>query len=233
MQFKIALPFLSVLSTAFAAAIPAQSPNENFLAKRAVSGRSTFYGGNVQGGTCSFSTYTLPSGLYGTAFSGQAWNNAANCGGCVEVTHKGKTITAMIVDKCPECDEGHLDLFQDAFLALGASASEGIIDTSYNFVHCPKVTGPLTIHLKSGVSQYWFSAQVVNANRRTSKLEVSTDGKSWKAATRTEYNFFEIPSGVGAAKASIRVTSADGAVVVVKDVAMQADLSVKGPSNYQ
>jgi hypothetical protein len=251
MHFTTALPALALFGSALAAAIPAQSPNENFIARRAVSGKSTFYGGNVQGGTCSFSTYTLPSGLYGTAFSGQAWNNAANCGGCVKVTHAGKSITAMvsllfsflinrtatnhppqIVDKCPECDEGHLDLFSDAFAALD-SPSKGIIDTSYEFVDCPKVSGPLVIHTKSGVSQYWFSAQVVNANRRTSKLEVSTDGKTWKAAARSDYNFFEIPSGVGAAKASIRVTSGDGKVVVVKDVPMEADKSVKAASNYQ
>jgi expansin (peptidoglycan-binding protein) len=99
-------------------------------------------------------------------------------------------------------------------------------------VDCPKVTGPLTIHTKSGVSQFWFSAQVVNANRRTSKMEVSTDGKTWKAAARTDYNFFEIPSGVGASSASIRVTSADGHVVVISDVPMQADKSVKASSNY-
>jgi expansin (peptidoglycan-binding protein) len=95
------------------------------------------------------------------------------------------------------------------------------------------VSGPLTIHLKTGVSQYWFSAQVVNANRRTAKLEVSIDGgKAWKEAKRTDYNFFEIPSGVGAAKATIRVTSKDGKSVVVKDVAMTPDLSVEGPGNY-
>jgi hypothetical protein len=96
MHFTTALPALALFSSALAAAIPAQSPNENFIARRAVSGKSTFYGGNVQGGTCSFSTYTLPSGLYGTAFSGQAWNNAANCGGCVKVTHAGKSVTAMV-----------------------------------------------------------------------------------------------------------------------------------------
>lgn len=232
MHFQTALPFLALFGSAFAAAIPDQSDNESYLARRAVSGKSTFYGGNVQGGTCSFSTYTLPSGLYGTAFSGQAWNKAANCGGCVKVTHGGKTITAMIVDKCPECDEGHLDLFQDAFTALD-SPSKGIIDTSYEFVQCPKVSGPLTIHTKSGVSPYWFSAQVVNANRRTSKMEVSTDGKTWKEAARTDYNFFEIPSGVGANSASIRVTSASGDVIVVKDVPMQADKSVKASVNYK
>lgn len=232
MFLQSALPILAAVGTAFAAAIPTQTPNENHLARRAVSGQSTFYGGNVQGGTCSFSTYKIPSGLYGTAFSGQAWDNAANCGGCVKVTHGGKSITAMIVDKCPECDKGHLDLFSDAFAAL-ANPSDGIIDTSYEFVSCPKVSGPLTIHTKSGVSPYWISAQVVNANRRTSKLEVSTDGNSWTEAKRTEYNFFEISSGVGADSASIRVTSEDGASVVVRDVPMKADVSTDASGNYK
>ena len=140
----------------------------------------------------------------------------------------------QIVDKCPECDAGHLDLFESAWSALESDKGKGIIDTSYEFVDCGSlVSGPLTIHLKTGVSQYWFSAQVVNANRRTAKLEVSVDGgKAWKEAKRTDYNFFEIPSGVGAAKATIRVTSKDGKSVVVKDVAMTPDLSVEGPGNY-
>jgi hypothetical protein len=76
-----------------------QSANPSSLARRAVAGKSTFYGGNVQGGTCSFSTYKLPAGLYGTAFSGQVWNSAANCGGCVKVSHGGKSIVAMVSEK--------------------------------------------------------------------------------------------------------------------------------------
>ena len=75
---------------------------------------------------------------------------------------------------------------------------------------------------------------MVNGNRRTSKLEVSVDGgKTWQAGKRTDYNFFEIPSGVGAEKAWVRVTSGDGKRVVVRDVKMGSDLSVEGPSNYQ
>ena len=87
--------------------------------------------------------------------------------------------------------------------------------------------------MKSGVSQYWFSAQVVNTHRRTAKLEASTDGgKTWKTATRTTYNFYEIASGVGAATADIRVTSFTGTQVVVKGVPMQGDAVKVGPSNY-
>ena len=64
-------------------------------------------------------------------------------------------------------------------------------------------------------------------------MEVSTDGETWTEATRTDYNYFEISSGVGADSASIRVTSATGDVIVVKDVPMQADQSVNASVNYK
>lgn len=87
--------------------------------------------------------------------------------------------------------------------------------------------------MKSGVSEYWFSAQVVNAHRRTAKLEVSTDqGSTWTAATRQTYNFFEISSGVGASTAWIRATSHVGTTVVVKDVSMTSDAMARATANY-
>lgn len=62
----------------------------------AKTGSSTFYGGNLSGGNCMFTTYTLPSGILGTAFSGEVWNDAAQCGSCIEVTGPSGTITAMV-----------------------------------------------------------------------------------------------------------------------------------------
>jgi expansin len=62
-----------------------------------VKGKSTFYGGNLEGGMCSFTGYTLPAGIFGTAFSGSAWGSGAHCGACVEVTGpSGNTLTAMV-----------------------------------------------------------------------------------------------------------------------------------------
>ena len=62
-----------------------------------VAGEATFYGGNLNGGTCSFSNYQLPAGMYGTAFSGSAWNNAAECGACLDVTGpNGNTLRVMV-----------------------------------------------------------------------------------------------------------------------------------------
>ncbi|KAG7431506.1 Expansin-YoaJ [Fusarium oxysporum f. sp. raphani] len=195
-----------------------------------VSGSSTFYGGNLAGGNCMFSTYTLPSGILGTAFSGQEWDNSANCGACIEVTGPSGTIKAMIVDKCPECDPGHLDLFPDAFKAVGGT--DGIVKTSYKFVECG-ITTPLVLHNKEGTSANWFSIQVVNANEPVKSVQVSTDGGStWKSTERKDYNFFENPAGFGKTSVDVKVTSSTGKSVVVKNVGVTAGAQYKASSNF-
>ncbi|KAF5596601.1 Expansin 2 [Fusarium pseudocircinatum] len=195
-----------------------------------VSGSSTFYGGNLAGGNCMFSTYTLPSGILGTAFSGQKWDNAANCGACIEVTGPSGTVKAMIVDKCPECDPGHLDLFPDAFKAVGGT--DGIVKTSYKFVECG-ITTPLVLHNKEGTSANWFSIQVVNANEPVKSVQVSTDGGStWKSTERKDYNFFENPAGFGKTSVDVKVTSSTGKSVVVKNVGVTAGAQYKAGSNF-
>ncbi|KAF7547466.1 hypothetical protein G7046_g8995 [Stylonectria norvegica] len=216
--------------TADAASGSVSSSGSTELSSTAVSGSSTFYGGNLSGGACSFSTYTIPSGLYGTAFSGQPWDSAANCGACIEITGPSGTITAMIVDECPECTTGHLDLFPDAFTAVGGT--DGIVSTSYKFVACG-ITSPITLHNKSGTSQYWFSMQVVNANEPVKSLEVSIDGGStWAATTRKDYNFFENPSGFGTSTVDVRVTSTTGKTITMKNVGVTSDSQIKGSSNF-
>ncbi|KAL4940731.1 RlpA-like double-psi beta-barrel-protein domain-containing protein-containing protein [Aspergillus oleicola] len=197
----------------------------------ATSGTATFYGGNLSGGTCSFSDYTLPSGITGVAYSGSAWDSAAECGACVEVTGPdGNTVKAMIVDQCPECSATHLDLFEGAFTTL-ASASEGEINISYSIVPC-SISTPLTLRNKSGTSAYWFSMQVLNANEAVKSLEVSTDGgETWQGTTRSEYNFFENQSGFGTEKVDVRVTGVGGKSVTVKNVSVESGSSVEADGN--
>ncbi|KAJ4190926.1 hypothetical protein NW755_005141 [Fusarium falciforme] len=200
------------------------------LGGSAKTGSSTFYGGNLAGGNCMFSTYTLPSGIYGTAFSGAVWNNAASCGACIEVTGPSGTIKAMIVDQCPECEEGHLDLFPDAFTAVGGT--DGIVQTSYKFVSCG-ITSPLYLHNKEGTSQHWFSIQVVNANEPVTKLEVSTDGGStWQETERKDYNFFENSAGFGVDSVDVKITSKTGKTVTVSGVGVEAGAKFEADSNF-
>ncbi|KAF7960569.1 hypothetical protein EAE96_000248 [Botrytis aclada] len=200
------------------------------LGRRALSGQATTYGGNTQGGACSFSTYTLPSNIFGAALSDSNWATASECGRCVSVTGpSGNSITAMITDECPGCGTNHLDLYPTAFTSL-APLSKGIIDTTWNYVDCP-ITTPLQLHLKEGVSAHWFSMQVVNAAEGVSKLEVSTDGGStWQSTTRTTYNYFEHSAGYGS-KVNVRVTGLSGKTVVVNNVAVTAGNLVTASGN--
>ncbi|KAK3701583.1 hypothetical protein LTR37_015437 [Vermiconidia calcicola] len=197
-------------------------------------GRATYYGGNLHGGMCSFSTLpTLPSNIYGTALSGASWANSAHCGQCLSVrAPNGKRITAMVVDQCPECPKDGLDLFENAFGAI-AEKQQGIVQVDWNWVQCP-ISGPLSVHLKSGVSPYWFSAQVVNANKGIRELQISTNGgKTWqRGLKRMEYNFFETQSGLGSNTVDARVISVDGDRVVVKNVAVRSDNVVAANRNF-
>lgn len=61
-----------------------------------LSGQATYYGGNTNGGMCSFSGYTLPSGIYGTAMSDSNWAGANICGACISVTGSAGEIIAMV-----------------------------------------------------------------------------------------------------------------------------------------
>ena len=84
-------------ATSTSAAKTAVPTSSNNALSGSNSGQATFYGGNISGGTCSFGTYSLPSGIFGTALSDSNWDHAGNCGACIEVTGpSGNSIKAMV-----------------------------------------------------------------------------------------------------------------------------------------
>lgn len=92
----------SISSSTTAASASPVPTSETFV------GLGTRYGDDCteedcwQNGACSFVDYTLPSGIDGsTCVSQDIWNNGANCGGCISVTYKGKTITVMVRSYTP------------------------------------------------------------------------------------------------------------------------------------
>ena len=137
----------------------------------------------------------------------------------------------QIVDQCPECPSSKLDLFESAFTQLG-SKSAGIIPISYSVVPCG-ITSPLVLKNKEGTSPYWFAMQVMNANVAVASLSVSTDGgNTWKATTRSKYNFFENSAGFGTSTVDVKVTATNGKSVVVKGVSVQANAVKTAGGNF-
>ncbi|KIY43622.1 Non-catalytic module family EXPN protein, partial [Fistulina hepatica ATCC 64428] len=195
------------------------------------SGIATFYGGNWDGGACLFTDY--PQGSWnGTAISSTQWFGSAACGACLEVTGSSGTVTVMVVDECPECDENHLDLFEDIATTVDANAAtDGEFDITWELVPCA-VTGNMQFKNKSGASAYWFAMQVRNTVVPVDSLEVSIDGGStWTSVEREDYNFFVYSSGFGSS-VDIRVTSMTGEQITQSDVEVSDGLIVEGSSQF-
>ncbi|KAL2010208.1 hypothetical protein VTN00DRAFT_6015 [Thermoascus crustaceus] len=194
-------------------------------------GQVTYYEGDINKGTCSFTGYTLPAGIFGSALSVNAWDDASNCGACVNIKGPTGSIKAMIVDQCPSCQENHIDLFQDAFSAL-ASLATGLLNIKYEFVPCD-ISSPIVLKNKDGSSPYWFSMQVVNANIPVKTLEVSTDGgNTWQQTQREQYNFFNKDGGFGTDTVDVKVTSKTGKVLITKGVKVGSGVSHTAAENF-
>ncbi|KAI8234695.1 hypothetical protein K4K57_010878 [Colletotrichum sp. SAR 10_99] len=217
----------SLLSVVAALAVMIQGTNA-----AATSAVATWYGGNLNGGNCLFSGYTLPSSVLGTALSYTNYNG--NCGTCLNVKGpKGNTIKVMVVDKCPQgCGAGQLDLFPDAFAKLD-DPNKGEIKVQWEQVPCG-ITTPIVVRNKEGTSKWWFSMQVMNHNYPVTKFEVSADGgKTWQSIVRQDYNYWQKSSGDGfnVDTVSVRVTCSNGKQVVINNVGTTEKAQFKASAN--
>jgi expansin (peptidoglycan-binding protein) len=88
---------------------------------------STYYGA----GACSFDP--SPDDLMVAAMNAVEYDNAAVCGEYVYITGPKGIVTVRIVDLCPECLAGHLDLSREAF-ALIADLPQGRVDITWQVV---------------------------------------------------------------------------------------------------
>ncbi|KAL1690979.1 Non-catalytic module family EXPN protein [Schizophyllum commune] len=194
-------------------------------------GTATTYGGNWKGGACSFADYDQGS-FDGVAIGSSEWFGSASCGACLSVTGASGTATVMVVDKCPECEAGHLDLFQDVASKIDANyATKGIFDITWEQIDCP-VSGNMQFKNKEGTSGYYFALQVRNIVEPVDSLEVSTDGgSSWTSVAREDYNYFTSYSGFGD-QVDVRVTSMSGKQIVQSGVAVSSGTVVEGGSQF-
>ncbi|KAI1212591.1 barwin-like endoglucanase [Annulohypoxylon truncatum] len=59
-------------------------------------------------------------------------NNAAVCGKTIKISYGGKTATATVVDKCPECASGSIDVSPAVFKEL-ASLDKGRVKVTWSY----------------------------------------------------------------------------------------------------
>ena len=172
-------------------------PKENPLH----TGKATYY--NATGaGACSFDL--SPNDLMVTAMNNDEYNNAAYCGAYLQVTGPKGTIVVRVVDLCPECHTGHLDLSREAFAAI-ADLPLGVVPITWRVVS-PQITGPIAYHFKEGSNQWWTAVQIRNHRNPITKFEY-WNGSQWVTVPRVSYNYFvQTNPGMGVGPYTFRVT---------------------------
>jgi expansin len=135
---------------------------------------------------------------------------SAACGECVTINGPSGAVTVRIVDQCPGCASGDIDLSPEAFKHI-ADLSAGRVSISWQIVTCG-VPGNIQYRFKEGSNAYWSAVQIRNSNNAILSVEAMKNG-AWETLTRTDYNYFLDESGLGAGPYDFRVTDVYGNVL--------------------
>ena len=184
-----------------------------------VTGRATFYQLRPGAGNCS---YPRPpaDGLYAALPPGE-YAGAARCGGYLDVRGPRGTVRVQVIDQCPECEAGHLDLSRAAFARI-ADPGKGTAGVAYRAVADPPLTTGLSFRIKEGSSAYWLAVLPIGHGNPISRLQVSAPGRGPRPMVRTGYNYWLVQQGMGPGPFTLRLTDTRGHVAVVRGVRLTA-----------
>ncbi len=185
-------------------------------------GDGTYYAADGTG-NCSFDA--SPNDLLVAAMNAPDYNNAAWCGACLEVTGPMGQVTVRVVDSCPGCAHGDLDLSPQAFQQI-APLSAGRVSIMWHEVAC-NVSGPIDYHFKDGSNAYWTAIQIRNHRWPIAKVEAMVGG-AYQAIGRVDYNYFVQTTGLGNGPYQLRVTDTRGHVVEDTGVALGDNVTRTG-----
>ncbi len=173
-------------------------------------GEGTFYDFADGSGNCSFPA--TPDDLMVAAMNHVDYAASAVCGACVTVTGPNATsVTVRIVDQCPECPEGDLDLSPEAFEQI-AALELGRVPITWEYTEC-QVSGPIVYHYKEGSNPFWTAVQIRNHRLPIASVEAQDAGGNYVAMPRADYNFFIAETGLGEGPYNFRVTATTGEVL--------------------
>ncbi|HEY6561349.1 MAG TPA: expansin EXLX1 family cellulose-binding protein [Polyangiaceae bacterium] len=168
-------------------------------------GEATFYTFAHRMGNCSLEP--VPGDMQVGALNTAQYARSAACGACVRIAGpKGET-TVRIVDRCPRCRHGDIDLSRAAFERI-ADCAEGRVSIRWRFVPCA-VRGQIRYHFAR--SRYgWTALQVRNHRHAVAKLEWLDGADRAVPLERQNHNYFTRVSKMGPGPYTLRVTDVHG-----------------------
>ncbi len=178
-------------------------------------GNATYYYFNpaTQVGSCSFKKSQITPFLVG-AINDEEYGKADYCGACVEIEGPKGSVKVQIVDRCPACKSGDIDLNAPAFDSI-ASRAQGRVAISWKVVPC-EVTNPLTFHFIKTSNEWWASVQIRNHRNPLAKLEFLNDSV-YKEMPRKTHNYFTMKN-MGVGPHTYRLTDVYGNEIIEENV---------------
>jgi expansin len=182
-----------------------------------VSGIATHYA--LQGlPNCSYPSPPA-DGLFAALSPGE-YDNGAACGGYLEVHGPDGSVRVEVIDQCPGCGDGHIDLSEAAFSDI-APLNAGLVDVTYQSIVNPSLPGPISLLVKQGSSQYWLALLAMNTGNPLASVQVQSEsGGGWSSLVQASYNYWIAQSGAGAGPFTVRLTDNQGHVVIVQGIAL-------------
>lgn len=153
-------------------------------------GDATYYPADGAG-ACSYPAD--PSDPFVVALNNPQWQSAAHCGECLKVTGPLGSVVVRVVDKCPECFPGDVDLHPTAFDQI-ANRAQGRVAVRWERVDCP-VSGNIAMRVKDGSNPWWLALIPDFHRQGIAAMSVVIDGVA-QPMQRMDYNAFVYSSGV-------------------------------------
>ena len=189
-------------------------------------GEATYY---AAGGTVACGL-PLPADGMVAAINTAQYAGSAACGVCLRVRGPQGAVVVQVVDRCPECGAGDLDLNEAAFARI-ADPAQGRVAIRWSEVPCASAA-PLQYHFKSGSSPWWLAVQVRNARHRVLQFEVRDGEGAFRVLPRLDYNYFVAKSGMGPGPYTFRVTDLYGQRIEDGSIPLQAGSTVQSHAQF-
>jgi expansin len=185
------------------------------VAVKATSGEATHYVLHSGGGNCSYPG--PPANRLYVALSPAEYGAAASCGSYLKVTGPHGSVTVKVVDQCPECHKGHIDLSDQAFRRIAPLAA-GLVRVSYHTIVNPHLTAPLSLLVQKGSSAFWLALLPIGTGNPVASLQVRTSTGRWRHLAHASYNYWIAASGMGRGPFTVRITDTVGHQVTVRGI---------------
>ncbi len=182
------------------------------------SGTATHYLLLKGGGNCSYPA--PPTNRLFVALSPQEYDGAAPCGSYLLVKGAHGTVRVKVIDQCPKCKPGHIDLSETAFGAL-AHLGAGTIHVSYHTIANPPLPATVAFLVQGGSSQYWLAFIVMNTGNPIASVQLRTGPDSWLNLTHASWNGWVAPQGDGLGPFTVRVTDTLHHQVTIGNIALK------------